>query len=144
MCALIRQYDKRTGKTYFYNQEQIVDPVTGKKKFKRSIAGKLGPNGNIIPTGKVGRPTGRKKEPRNKELYEEMEHYKPLYEEYHRKWLEESERADGSPTVFGNKLQELTILVDEQVEKISQIETELSAIKKNQRMLLSRIKSLKD
>ncbi len=144
MCALIRQYDKRTGKTYFYNQEKIIDPETGKVKYKRSIAGKLGPDGSMVPTGKIGRPVGSTKDVLNKELLEEKEHYKALYEEYHRKWLAESKRADGSPTVFNNKLQELTFLVEEQAEKIAQIESMLSAMKKNQRMLLARIKNLKD
>ena len=56
MEKLIRQYDKRTGKTYFYRQEKIVDEETGKVRYKRSIVGKLGENGEVVPTGKVGRP----------------------------------------------------------------------------------------
>lgn len=53
---LVRQFDKRSGNTYFYTEEKITDPVTGEVKVKRHIAGKLAEDGSMIPTGKKGRP----------------------------------------------------------------------------------------
>jgi len=69
---LIRQFDNRTGKTYFYTEERFTDPETGETKVKRHIAGKLAEDGSIIPTGKKGRTKKNADDASYKEKYNSL------------------------------------------------------------------------
>ena len=56
MSCIVKCYDKKTGTTYCYASESYWDPIKKQPTAHRRCIGKLGPNGEIIPTGKRGRP----------------------------------------------------------------------------------------
>ncbi len=58
--ALIHLHDKRRNVTYVYESTNYWDKEAKKYKAHRKLIGKLDENGEIVPTGKRGRP---KKEP---------------------------------------------------------------------------------
>ena len=53
----VQQVHPVSGITYVYSYEYTKDPETGKRKMERKCIGKLDENGQLVPTGKVGRPT---------------------------------------------------------------------------------------
>lgn len=56
--ALIRLYNKNTGITYVYESKSYYDPEKKQSRSKRKLVGRLDPEtGEIIPTGKPGRPS---------------------------------------------------------------------------------------
>ncbi len=56
--AQIRHYDKRVGITYVYESESYYDKEKHQSRSKRKLIGKIDPEtGEIVPTGKVGRPS---------------------------------------------------------------------------------------
>lgn len=54
--ATIYQKDKKTGITYVYSQTSEWIPELGQPRSHRKLIGKLSDTGEIIPTGRVGRP----------------------------------------------------------------------------------------
>lgn len=55
--AIIKQYHKDTDTTYVYESISYWDPEKKQSRSKRRVIGKLDPvTGEIIPTGKRGRP----------------------------------------------------------------------------------------
>ena len=61
--AIIKQYHKDTDTTYVYESISYWDPEKKQSRSKRRVIGKLDPaTGEIIPTGKRGRPPKQKAE----------------------------------------------------------------------------------
>lgn len=61
MSCIVRSYNKANNTTYCYESVSYRDPITKKPRSHRRCIGKLNPEtGQIVPTGKRGRP---KKEP---------------------------------------------------------------------------------
>lgn len=61
--AIIRQYHKDTDTTYVYESISYWDPEKKQSRSKRRVIGKLDPvTGEIVPTGKRGRPRKKKVE----------------------------------------------------------------------------------
>lgn len=61
--AIIKQYHKDTDTTYVYESISYWDPEKKQSRSKRRVIGKLDPvTGEIIPTGKRGRPRKQKTE----------------------------------------------------------------------------------
>ena len=59
--AIIKQYHKDTDTTYVYESISYWDPEKKQSRSKRRVIGKLDPvTGEIIPTGKRGRPRKQK------------------------------------------------------------------------------------
>lgn len=54
--AIIKQYHPASHTTYVYESTSKWVPELRQSRCKRKLIGKLGPNGEIIPTGKPGRP----------------------------------------------------------------------------------------
>ena len=49
-------HNKKNGNTYVYQAESYYDPAKKRCGTRRKLIGKLGENGEVIPTGKRGRP----------------------------------------------------------------------------------------
>ena len=81
--AIIRNYDPRVNVTYVYESKGYYDREAHKTKTKRTLIGKLDENGNIVPTGKVGRPRIREKadQDENDSDISDID-YQSLYESY--------------------------------------------------------------
>ena len=61
--AIIRQHHKDTDTTYVYESESYWDPEKKQSRSRRKVIGKVDPEtGEIIPTGRRGRPGKRKEE----------------------------------------------------------------------------------
>ena len=61
--AIIKQYHKDTDTTYVYESESYWDPELKHARSKRHCIGKIDPDtGEIIPTGKRGKKSSRKKD----------------------------------------------------------------------------------
>ena len=61
MSCIVRSYNKANNTTYRYESVSYRDPITKKPRSHRRCIGKLDPEtGQIVPTGKRGRP---KKQP---------------------------------------------------------------------------------
>lgn len=57
MSSLVKGYDRRTGTTYVYHSVSYWDPVKKRPSAHRRCVGKIDPiTGEIVPTGKPGRP----------------------------------------------------------------------------------------
>ena len=55
--AIIKQFDKRTGITYAYESISYYVPELHQSRSKRRLIGRYNPEtGEIVPTGKRGRP----------------------------------------------------------------------------------------
>ncbi len=64
--AIIKQYHKDTNTTYVYESISFWDPEKKQSRSKRRVIGKLDPvTGEIIPTGKRGRPRKQKTDEEN-------------------------------------------------------------------------------
>lgn len=56
--AQIKYFDKRVGITYVYESESYYDQEKHQSRSKRKLIGKIDPEtGEMIPTGKKGRPS---------------------------------------------------------------------------------------
>ena len=60
--AIVYQKSKNGKTTYAYQQTSVYDPSVGYSRTSKKILGKLDPSGNIVPTGKVGRPRKKPQE----------------------------------------------------------------------------------
>lgn len=59
--AIIKQYHKDTDTTYVYESISYWDPEKKQSRSKRRVIGKLDPvTGEVVPTGKRGRPRKQK------------------------------------------------------------------------------------
>ena len=56
MACIVKSFDKRTGNTYVYTSYSVWDPVRKIPRPHRHLIGKLNAEGEIVPTGKPGRP----------------------------------------------------------------------------------------
>lgn len=56
MACIVKSFDKRTGNTYVYSSFSVWDPVAKTPRPHRRLIGKLNAEGEIVPTGKPGRP----------------------------------------------------------------------------------------
>ncbi len=55
--ATVKHYDPRVNTTYVYDSKKVYDKTTNKTKLVRKLIGKIDPDtGEIVPTGRVGRP----------------------------------------------------------------------------------------
>lgn len=54
--AIIKTFNKATGITYVYESEAYWDPEKKQSRSRRKLIGKLDENGDVVPTGKHGRP----------------------------------------------------------------------------------------
>lgn len=74
--AQIKYFDKRVGITYVYESESYYDKEKHQSRSKRKLIGKIDPDtGEMIPTGKKGRPSkspavSSENDPDYKKLYE--------------------------------------------------------------------------
>ncbi len=74
--ALVKYFDKRVGITYVYSSESYYDSEKHQSRSKRKLIGKIDPDtGEIVPTGKRGRPfketvEGDESAPDYKKMYE--------------------------------------------------------------------------
>lgn len=67
--AIIKQHDKRTGKTYVYESVAYWDSEKKMSRAKRKLIGRLDPEtGEIVPTNR----RNKKKKVDYKALYEEL------------------------------------------------------------------------
>lgn len=84
ITAIIHNYDPRVNITYVYESKGYYDRETHKTKTKRKLIGKLDENGNVVPTGKRGSHSGKKKAVAQEadSIKEELVKYKDLYERY--------------------------------------------------------------
>lgn len=82
--AIIRNYNPRAKTTYVYESKGYYDRDAHKTKTKRTLIGKLDENGNVVPTGKRGRPPMKQADETTTEAdyKEEAARYKELYEQY--------------------------------------------------------------
>ena len=87
--ATVRHYDKRTGTTYVYESRGYYDREAHKTKHRRRLIGKLNENGEVVPTGKRGRPR-KNPEPDNPD--QDSAYYKNLYETCRKECLEKDMR----------------------------------------------------
>lgn len=74
--AQIKHFDKRVGITYVYESESYYNNEKHQSRSKRKLIGKIDPEtGEIIPTGKRGRPskniTSENEQPDYKNLYQD-------------------------------------------------------------------------
>lgn len=53
--SLVKTKDKKTGIIYVYESVSYWDPEKRQPRNKRKLIGKLDENGDIVPTGNVGR-----------------------------------------------------------------------------------------
>ena len=80
--AIIRVHNKARNITYVYESESYWDKEKKQPRNHRTLIGKLNENGEIVPTGKRGRP--RKEDPvltdedrrKIEKKQEDIEHYK--------------------------------------------------------------------
>ena len=73
--ARIEHYDKRVGITYVYESESYYDKGKRQSRSKRKLIGKTDPEtGEMVPTGKKGRP------PKNITSIKGKAEYQNLYE----------------------------------------------------------------
>lgn len=57
MASIIKKLNKQTGITYVYESESYWDKEKQQPRSKRKLIGKIDPDtGEIVPTGKKGRP----------------------------------------------------------------------------------------
>ena len=54
--ALVKTFNKATGVTYVYESESYWDAEKKQSRSRRKLVGKLDENGNVVATGKLGRP----------------------------------------------------------------------------------------
>lgn len=82
--AIIRNYNSRAKTTYVYESKGYYDRDAHKTKTKRTLIGKLDENGNVVPTGKIGRPPMKQADAVTQDTNHEEEaaRYKDLYEQY--------------------------------------------------------------
>lgn len=67
--AIIKQYHKDTDTTYVYESISYWDPEKKQSRSKRRVIGKLDPvTGEIIPTGKRGRPRKQKQKRKKRRI----------------------------------------------------------------------------
>ncbi len=80
--AQVKYYDKRVGITYVYESQSYYDPEKHQSRSKRKLIGKIDPEtGEIVPTGKKGRPrksqelaSGEPSDTEREKLYREALH----------------------------------------------------------------------
>ena len=57
MSTIVKGYSKQTKTTYIYEQDYTWNPEKGRSEGTRKLIGKIDPvTGEMIPTGKPGRP----------------------------------------------------------------------------------------
>ena len=56
MACIVKSYNKKSGVTYVYSSVSVWDPVAKTSRPQRRLIGKLNAEGEIVPTGKPGRP----------------------------------------------------------------------------------------
>ena len=56
MACIVKSYNKKSGITYVYSSVSVWDPVAKTSRPQRRLIGKLNAEGEIVPTGKPGRP----------------------------------------------------------------------------------------
>lgn len=96
--AQIKYFDKRVGITYVYESESYYDQEKHQSRSKRKLIGKIDPEtGEMIPTGKKGRPSKNAASPAGNDP-----DYKRLYE----KALAEITRKEEKLSSMGQELQE--------------------------------------
>lgn len=54
--SIVKVFNKKTGTTYVYESESYWDPEKKQPRNRRKLIGKLDENGEIVPTGKRGKP----------------------------------------------------------------------------------------
>lgn len=79
--AIIKQYDKRSNTTYFYESISFWDSEKKQSRSKRKLIGKLDPEtGEMVPTNQRQRKArARKKEAKTQELSIHRKHYGATY-----------------------------------------------------------------
>lgn len=56
MACIVKSYNKKSGVTYVYESVSVWDPTAKISRPQRRLIGKLNAEGEIVPTGKPGRP----------------------------------------------------------------------------------------
>ena len=59
MSSIVKNTNKKTGITYVYESESYWDPVKKQPRNRRKLIGKLDENGELVPTGRKGRPRSK-------------------------------------------------------------------------------------
>ena len=92
--AIVHHYDARVNTTYVYESKGYYDREAHKTKTHRKLIGKLDENGNIVPTGKVGRPPKKVIASTSNDDVDNGIDYKTLYESYLKESKLKEERID--------------------------------------------------
>ncbi len=118
--CIVRSYDKKTGVTYVYKSESSWDPVTKMPRPKRTCIGKIDPvTGEIVPTGKRGRPKKENSQPEN-----------------------DDSSAASRIENLENQVQELTKLVEQQQAEHTLLTARLESYDSKMRKVISTIDGL--
>ena len=111
--AIVKSYQRKTDTTYVYESEAYWDPEKKQSRSKRKLIGKIDKEtGDIIPTGKRGRP-------KNAE--------------------EQAEPGAEAPQMMEpgtEAIQKLEGMIEAQKHEILSLRTELDGLKKENRQLL--------
>ena len=74
MSSIVKSTNKKTGITYVYESESYWDPVKKQPRNHRKLIGKLDENGELVPTGRKGRPRSKEStRPVNDEILKELQ-----------------------------------------------------------------------
>ena len=83
MACIVKSYNKKSGVTYVYSSVSVWDPEAKISRPQRRLIGKLNAEGEIVPTGKPGRPRKVKTEVAEESASSETEETTtPTYTEF--------------------------------------------------------------
>ena len=106
---IVKQYDPRVKITYVYEvTEAHYDPEKKQSRSTRKLIGKLGPDGEIIPTGAKGRPKGSTSGNKPKADSGEKQHYEDLLQKKDEKIQELEQRIAGLTATLQTMEKKLT------------------------------------
>lgn len=85
--SIVKVFNKKTGVTYVYESESYWDPEKKQPRNRRKLIGKLDENGEIVPTGKKGKPQAETF-PLSPAEKKELKTYQEAAEIYHKELIE--------------------------------------------------------
>ncbi len=116
MACIVKSHNKKTGITYVYSSVSVWDPAAKMSRPQRQLIGKLNAEGEIVPTGKPGRPRKVKTEvPKEADSasFETKETTTPTYTEFKLVLAELEETRD-----LLQKQEARNKLLDEEVRRL--------------------------
>ena len=125
--ALIKQYHRDTDTTYVYSSESYWDPDKKQARSRRKVVGKIDPQtGEMVPTGKRGRRKKDSVTSQEANNNAEVKRLSELYEQATRTIVQKDQ------------------LIQSQKETISKLNSELIALKGQNKALANAIKKIND